>query len=692
MTAAAASLAQTLGLSRASGRDLGLAFGVVAIIVMLIVPLPPLLLDLCLAISITFSVMILMSALFIDRPLDMAAFPTILLIATMLRLGLNLASTRLILAHGHEGTDAAGGIIEAFGTFLMGGEAIIGLTIFVILVVINFVVITKGAGRIAEVAARFSLDAMPGKQMAIDADLSSGLIDEAEARRRRSELEAESNFFGSMDGASKFVRGDAVAGLIITVVNIVVGLIVGVGVHGVDLATAFHSYTVLTVGDGLVSQVPALIVSVAAGLLVTKGTSAGRTEAALVDQLTREPKAIGVASALLGVLAVMPGLPFLPFAILSGATGYGAWWLGRRNAARAAQTATPIGETAAAEVPIAASLAIDPIRIELGYGLLGLVNDAAADNRLTDQIRALRRQFAADLGFVLPAVRMLDNLALGANDYRLFLKETEVARGSVHPERLLAMHPGGAAITLPGEATREPAFGMDALWIDRAHRADALAQGLTVVDAVTVVTTHLTEVLRDGLPELLSYTETQKLLADLPGDQQKLVSDLVPGRVTLATVQRVLQSLLGEGVSIRDLATILEAIGEASAQTANVVSITEHVRARLARQISSAQLRNGTLPLATLSPEWEARFAESLVGTGDERQLAMAPSQLQQFIAALRQGFDRFAAQGELPCLLVSPQIRPYVRSIVERFRPATVVLSQNEVHPRVRIKALGTI
>ena len=690
------SFAQRLGLSKSSGRDLGLAFGVVSIIVMLIVPLPGWMLDFGLALSITLSVLIMMTALFIEKPLQLSAFPTILLIATMLRLGLNLASTRLILGHGHEGTGAAGGIIEAFGTFLMGGNTIIGLTVFVILMIINFVVITKGAGRIAEVAARFSLDAMPGKQMAIDADLSAGLIDETQAKTRRSELEAESTFFGAMDGASKFVRGDAVAGLIITAVNIVVGLINGVVTHDVDIATAFHSYTILTVGDGLVSQVPALIVSTAAGLLVTKGGVAGRTEAALVDQLTRYPKAIGMAGGLLGALGLMPGLPLLPFATLAGLCFYGAYTITKRTKQQEAEAvAAKIAEETAAvpaEEPITAALAMDQVRLELGYGLLGLVNDPDSDHRLTDQIRALRRQLASDYGFIMPSVRILDNLALPANTYILYVKETEVGRGDLRPDKLMVMHPAGESVGLPGEETREPAFGLPALWVDKTYRDEANFRGLTVVDSATVITTHLTEAVKENISDLLSYTETQKLLDELPKETQKLVTDLVPNRITVSNIQRVLQNLLSEGVSIRDLATILEGVAEAVGYTSNIVLITEHVRGRLARQISSANARNGIIPLVTLSPDWEQRFAESLIGHGDEKQLAMAPSALQAFIAGVRDTFDRLAQQGEIPCLLTSPAVRPYVRSIVERFRPATIVLSQNEIHPKAKIRALGAI
>lgn len=688
--------ADRLGLTAAS-RELGLAAAVILIIAMLILPLPSWLLDLGLAVSIAMSVMILMAALLIEKPLQLSAFPTILLIVTMLRLALNIASTRLILSHGHEGTHAAGGVIEAFGTFLMAGNVVLGLTIFAILLLINFVVITKGAGRVAEVAARFSLDAMPGKQMAIDADLSAGMINESEARSRRSELENESAFYGAMDGASKFVRGDAIAGLIITALNIVVGLIIGVGVHGVDLSTAFHSYTVLTVGDGLVSQIPALIVSTAAGLLVTKGGMSGSTQSALVDQLTRHPKAAGMAAMLLGALALLPGLPFLPFAFLAAGCGYGAWALSRRAEQRqkeaAQEQAVAAMSAAVPEEPLSKSLAIDPIRIELGYGLLRLIGEAAGDNRLEDQVRALRRQMAADLGFLMPSVRLLDNLSLQPNEYLILVKETQVGRGELRADRLMVISPGGnlgELSDLRGEEAREPAFGLPALWIDRGLREEASMRGLTVIDAATVITTHLTEVLKDNIADLFSYADTQKLLKELPEEAQKLVSDLIPSRISVSGVQRVLQNLLSEGISIRDLATILEGIADATGLSQNIMLMTEHVRARLARQISAAYAQNGVIPVVMLSPDWEARIAESL--QGEERQLAMSPSALQAFVAAIRDTFDRLAAEGELPCLLTSPVSRPYVRSIIERVRPATVVLSQNEIHARAKVRTLATI
>lgn len=680
----------------ADNRDLALAGGVVAIIAMLILPMPGWMLDMCLAISITLSVLILMTSLFIEKPLELSAFPTILLIATMLRLGLNLASTRLILGHGHEGTHAAGNVIAAFGEFLMGGETVIGITIFLILVIINFIVITKGAGRIAEVAARFSLDSMPGKQMAIDADLNAGMIDEPTARARRAELEAESGFYGAMDGASKFVKGDAVAGLIITGVNIVVGLIVGIGSHGVDFSTAFNSYTILTVGDGLVSQIPALIVSTAAGLLVSKGGMRGKAGKALGEQLGRYPKAFGMASALLTGLALMPGLPFIPFAVLAGATGWAAWQgMKREKAAEAAkQVETQQAEQAETkrEEPISNTLAIDPIRVEIGYALLPLVNNDGDDVRLDEQVKALRRQMASDFGFVLPPVRILDNMALGPNEYVVRIRETEVGRGQAEPDRLLVINPTGGEIGLPGTPTTEPVFNLPAVWIARDMRDEAGFRGLTAVDAGTVITTHVTELVKDNISELLTYSETQKLLSDVHKDAEKLIADIVPAKISISGLQRILQNLLSEGISIRDLPSILEGVAEAAGAGQNLMQMTETVRGRLARQISSQHAGPDGIPVVTLSSEWDRNFTEALISDGEQVQLGMAPSMLQKFVADLRRTLDQQAERGEVPCLLVSPVLRPFIRSVIERVRPSTVVLSQNEIHIRARIKALGQI
>ena len=690
----------TLGLARVFDvlrhGDIALALGIACILVVLILPMPSWMLDISLAISMAFSVLILMTVLFIHRPLDFSSFPTVLLIATMLRLALNLASTRLILANGHEGPDAAGEVIQAFGNFVMGGNFVIGIIVFGILIIVNFIVITKGSGRIAEVSARFSLDAMPGKQMAVDADLSAGLIDENEARTRRRTLEDESNFFGSMDGAAKFVRGDAIAGVLITFINIVGGIIIGVVQKDMSIGDAAQVYTLLTVGDGLITQIPAIIVSTAAGLLVAKSATDGSADKALFGQLGGYPKALGLSSFLMLSLALLPGIPAIPFLLMAGAAGGFAWSATRRGDAAADAVAREAEAEAEAapvvEEPISNTLQIDNLRLELGYGLLPMIN-AEGGQRLTDQIKALRRQLAQDAGFVLPSVRIQDNLQLPANTYVVRVKEIEAGRGELRPNMLLVMDPKGEQISLSGEETTEPTFGLPAMWVDAGVREEALFRGYTVVDPPTVITTHLTEIVKDNMAELLSYAETQKLLDELDEDQQKLIADLVPNQISVGGLQRVLQNLLGERISIRDLPTILEGVSEACGFTRNVNGITEHVRARLARQISNAQINEqGFIPMLTLSPQWEQAFAESIAGEGDDKQLSMAPTKLQEFIRVVRSGFEQHALMGETPVLLTSPGIRPYVRSIVERFRPTTVVMSQNEVHPKVQIKTLGQI
>ncbi|MDX1400283.1 MAG: flagellar biosynthesis protein FlhA [Kiloniellales bacterium] len=679
--------------------DIALSLGITCVLVVLFIPVPSWLLDISLAISMTFSVLILMTVIFLQKPLEFSSFPMVLLVATMIRLSLNMASTRLILSDGHEGPDAAGHVIQAFGQFVMSGNFVIGIIIFAILVIVNFVVITKGSGRIAEVAARFTLDSMPGKQMAIDADLSSGLIEEAEARKRRQDLEDESNFFGAMDGAAKFVRGDAIAGLLITFINIIGGMIIGVGQQDLSFGDAARSYTLLTVGDGLVSQIPALIVSVASGLLVSKAGLNTSADKALFGQLSGYPRAIGVSAFLMLLLAVVPGIPFLPFVLLGGGTGWLAWYAAKCKPADDMSESPDLPAGAAggqsqapAEEPISQSLQIDQVRLELGYGLLPMINGQGG-TRLTDQIKSLRRQLAQDMGFVLPSVRIQDNLQLPANCYVIRVKEIEAGRGELRPNMVLVMDPKGEKIPLPGEETVEPTFGLPAMWCEEATREEALFRGYTVVDSPTVITTHVTEIIKDNMAELLSYAETQKLLDELDEDQQKLVSDIVPAQISVGALQRVLQNLLAERISIRDLPTILEGVSEACGYTRQVAAITEHVRARLSRQISNDQMNlQGFIPMVTLSAQWEQAFAESLVGDGEEKQLSMAPSRLQEFIGAVRQTFERHAMMGESPVLLTSPAIRPYVRSIIERFRPSTVILSQNEIHPKAKIKTLGQL
>ncbi|MFY9598913.1 MAG: flagellar biosynthesis protein FlhA [Pseudolabrys sp.] len=676
--------------------DLALAIGVLTILVVLILPLPPLLLDFSLAISIIFSVLILMTALFIHTPLEFSAFPTVLLIATMMRLALNLASTRLILAHGHVGTDAAGHVIEAFGNFVMSGNFVIGIIVFTILIIVNFVVITKGSGRIAEVAARFHLDAMPGKQMAIDADLSAGLIDEKEARRRRQKLEDEGGFFGAMDGASKFVRGDAIAGLLVVFINVIGGMIIGIAQQGLSFADAAHSYTILTVGDGLVTQVPALIVSTAAGLLVSKAGVSGAADKALLKQLSGYPKALGMSGAVMLVMALLPGIPMIPFLALGSGASALAFIFDRRTkltAAADAKTTETAAKTAAADEPIATALKIDDLKVELGYALLPLVNAPDGSDRLTEQIKALRRSLAVEMGFVMPAVRILDNVQLDANAYVIKVKEVEAGSGKVWASQYMVMDPAGGQVKLPGTHTTEPTFGLPATWIDGVLKEEASMKGYTVVDAATVLSTHLTELLKSNMAELLSYGEVQKLLKELPKEQADLVKDLVPNLITVSGIQRVLQILLGERVSIRDLATILEGIADGIAGSRNPVTLTEHVRARLSRQLCAQYTSpGGYLPLIALSAKWEQAFAESLIGQGDERQLAMQPSRLSEFISLVRERFEEAAREGEAPVLVTSSNVRPFVRGIVERFRAQTPVLSQGEIHPRARLKTVSSI
>jgi flagellar biosynthesis protein FlhA len=676
--------------------DLALAVGVLTILVVLILPLPPLLLDFSLAISIIFSVLILMTALFIHTPLEFSAFPTVLLIATMLRLALNLASTRLILSRGHEGTDAAGHVIEAFGNFVMSGNFVIGIIVFAILVIVNFVVITKGSGRIAEVAARFHLDAMPGKQMAIDADLSAGLIDEKEARRRRQKLEDEGGFFGAMDGASKFVRGDAIAGLLVVFINIIGGMIIGIAQQGLSFADAAHSYTILTVGDGLVTQVPALIVSTAAGLLVSKAGVVGAADKALLSQLSGYPKALGMSGAVMLVMALLPGIPILPFMALGSGAAALAFIVDRRmkvTLAAETQKTEAAAKSEAADEPIAAALKIDDLKVELGYALLPLVNAPDGSDRLTEQIKALRRSLAVEMGFVMPAVRLLDNVQLDANTYVIKIKEVEAGSGKVWTGQYMVMDPAGGQVKLPGTHTTEPTFGLPATWIDGSHKEDASMKGYTVVDAATVLSTHLTELLKSNMAELLSYGEVQKLLKELPKEQSDLVKDLVPNLITISGIQRILQILLAERVSIRDLATILEGIADGIAGSRNPVMLAEHVRARLSRQLCAQHTSpGGYLPLVALSAKWEQAFAESMVGQGDDRQLAMQPSRLSEFITLVRERFEEAAREGEAPVLVTSGNIRPYVRGIVERFRVQTPVLSQSEIHPRSRLKTVASI
>ena len=669
--------------------EVALVAGVVLVMIILIVPLPAPLLDAALALNIVLSVLMLMVALLLTRPLDFQSFPQLLLITTLFRLGLNVATTRAILSSGHEGPQAAGDVIAAFGKYLMGGDILVGMIVFAILLMVNHIVVSKGAGRIAEVAARFHLDAMPGKQMAIDADVSAGTIDEAQAKLRRRELQEESGFHGAMDGAAKFVKGDAIAGLISTFINLLGGLAIGIGRHGLGFGEAVETYSILTVGDGLVGQIPALLVSVAAAIVVTKAAREEQADKLMARELAGwKPLAIASGSAV--VLGAMPGMPILPFIALAGATGAAAWFQ------RKASLAEPLSHEPPPQLPtepaVSEALRMDLLRLELGYGLLSLASGDAP--RLTEQIRGLRRSIAQEMGFVLPSVRIQDNLDLAPDTYILRVKEIEAARGTLRPPLHLAINPDGGLPDLQGEKTNEPAFGLPALWIEESLREEALARGCTVVDCAGVLATHLTEIVRENMSELLSYSETVKLLDELPREQQKLVQDLIPSQASIGLVQRLLQALLAERVSIRDLPTILEGLQEAAA--ANLRALPQMlgiVRIRISRQLSeAARGPQGYLPIVILSPEWEVAFTECLTGPPEDRQLAMEPARLQAFMQRLRDVLDAQAAQSEHPALLCSGALRPHLRSIVERFRPSTPVLSQAEIHPRVRIRSLASI
>lgn len=680
-----------------------LASGIIFILFVLLFPVPTHLLDLLLAFSITTSIVILMTTLFISKPLELSVFPTILLVTTMLRLSLNIASTRLILAEGHNGPNAAGHIIEAFGHFVMQGNVVIGLIVFMILTIINFIVITKGSGRIAEVAARFSLDSLPGKQMAIDADLSAGLIDEASAKSRRKELEDESTFYGAMDGANKFVRGDAIAGLIITFINLVGGVIIGVVQRDLSLEKAAQTYTILTIGDGLVSQIPSLVISLASGLLVTKSGVAGSTDKAIFGQLGKYPQSLYMTSIVTCSLAFVPGLPFFPFFFLAGATGGTGYIISLlKESAKSSKASGQPGSLQQGQQAQGAqggkeerpsdALQMDPIKVELGYNLLQLVNYSKG-HKLTDQIKALRKQIAKDYGFLMPAIRIQDNLQLSNNLYIIKIKEIECGRGEIRVDKLLVMDPKGEPLKIQGEDTKEPAFGLPAKWIDENLKDEAQFNNLTVVDPPTILTTHVTELVKEYITELLSYSEVQKLLDEIQEEHKKLVKDVIPDPVTISALQKILQNLLSEGISIRDLATILEAAADSLRQTKNIMIATEYVRSKISRQICFANtLPDGFIPILSLSPEWEQAFSAAILEEGEEKTLSMAPSKLQEFTARVRRVYDEQAAKNVIPVILTSGANRPFVRAAIERFRSSIAVLSQNEIHPKSKIRTVGMV
>ncbi|MEO0712318.1 MAG: flagellar biosynthesis protein FlhA [Pseudomonadota bacterium] len=674
--------------------DIGFAAAVTLILAVLFVPLPPIVLDLGLAISLSVSALILMVALWIPRPLEFNSFPTLLLVVTMLRLSLNVASTRLILSEGHTGPGAAGGVIEGFSRFIVSGNFIIGVVIFAILVVINFIVISKGSTRIAEVSARFSLDAMPGKQMAIDADLGAGLIDEAEARERRKTLEDESSFFGAMDGASKFVRGDAVAGIIITLINIIGGILIGVLQYNLAIGEAVNAYTVLTIGDGLVTQIPALIVSLAAGIIVTKGGTEGAANEAVLGQLSNYPKALYMAGVLLFGIGLLPGFPlgiFTFLALLLAGLGYITQTTVVANAG--AEAETPASEEDAADAEgrnVEEALRLDEIRLEVGSALVPLIRQAGA--AMPGKIKSLRTLFARDFGFVLPSVRIKDEPMLGPNEYAILIHGVEAARGQIRPTGMLVIAPPDVPIKVSGEKTKDPTFGLDALWIDRSEASAAEEEGLTVVDPESVITTHLTEVIKEHMADLLTFGATQSLIESLDREYQKLVAD-IPGTTPMILVQQVLQQLLRERVSIRNLTMIVEAIAEATRKKSDLVHVTNHVRERLSNQICRSLADDqGFVSVIALNAEWEKELASAIGPNGDETNIDMSPSRMQEFVLQARKQIQEFAQKDEWPAIMVSPNARSFVRSLLERVSPMTQVISHNEIHRKAALKTVGRI
>ena len=667
-----------------------LAVGVIGVLIIMIIPLPSFLLDLLLSFNITISIVILLVSMYVLRPLDLSVFPSILLTVTLLRLSLNVASTRLILLRGNEGTAAAGQVIKAFGTFVVGGNYFVGLIVFFVLTLINFIVITKGATRIAEVAARFTLDAMPGKQMSIDADLNAGLITEADARKRRADTEKEADFYGAMDGASKFVRGDAIAGVVIIVINIVGGLIIGVLQKGMDIGDAARTYTLLTIGDGLVTQVPALVVSTAAGMLVTRSTASSNLGADLTGQLFVQPKAIATASIMLFIFGLIPGMPKLSFMIISLLSGVLAY-----NLFKHVKKSEEVKEEVPAIAPkesVERLLALDLMELEVGYGLIPLV-DASQGGELLQRIKSLRKQLALDMGFIIPAIHIRDNLQLKPNEYSFILKGVEIARGELMPGYFLTITPEDREVTVKGVQTKEPAFGLPAVWVSEKEKENIQARGLIVVDCATVVTTHLTEIIKSNADELLGREEVRSLLDNLATSHPKVVEELVPNVIPMGTLQKVSQRLLKERISIRDLLTILETLADYVPITKNVDLLTSYVRQALARTITKQYKDDkGNISVVILSPEVEDRINSSIQHAEYESYLVADPNLIQRIVSNLQKFITSFTTRGLQPIVLCSPKTRIHFKKILERFYPNIVVLSHNEITHDVNINSLGML
>ncbi|SDG57140.1 flagellar biosynthesis protein FlhA [Bradyrhizobium sp. Rc2d] len=688
-------LAASLPSPRRLGADAFFAGGIVTMLTILFLPIPPILIDLGLAFSIALSALILMVALWIQRPLDFSAFPTVLLIATILRLALNVATTRLILSRGGEGEQAAGYVVAGFSKFVMGGDFVIGLIIFAILVTVNFVVITKGATRIAEVGARFTLDAIPGKQMAIDADLSAGLIDDKEAQRRRRELEEESAFFGAMDGASKFVRGDAIAGLIITAINIFGGIIIGVTHHGLTLSRAADVYTKLSVGDGLVSQMPALIVSLSAGLLVSKGGTRGSAEQAVLRQLGSYPRAVSAAALMMFVLALMPGLPMAPFVLLGGVMAFVGYSLPKRQAAlKQKEDARKADERAQADAKESVKEQLKTAEIELALGGHLSVHLLGSRTELAHRVAKIRKKFAKQYGFVIPEIKLSDNLSIDPKGYQIRIHDTRVAHGELRLGEVLVLVDKDGKPDVPGEEVIEPAFGMKALWVTEAFTDEVKRQGCKPVDNLSVLLTHLSEVIRANLAQLLSYKDMRALLDRLDPEYKRLIEDLCPSQISYSGLLAILKILLAERVSIRNLHLILEAIAEIAPHVRRSEQVAEHVRTRLAQQICGDLSDNGVLNVVRLGNRWDLAFHQSLKrdGKGDVVEFDADPRLIEQFATEASAAIRKFTENGTSVVLAVTPEARPYVRMILERVFPTLPILSHVEVARSAEIRALGAV
>jgi len=671
--------------------DVMASLGLVGILMIMIIPLPSIMLDLFLSMNITLALLILVISLYTVKAIEFSIFPSILLTTTLFRLALNVASTRLILINGDQGPDAAGSVIQSFGQFVVGGNYVVGIVIFVILVLINFLVIVKGAGRVAEVAARFTLDGMPGKQMAIDADLNAGLIDEDEARRRRKEISDEAAFHGAMDGASKFVKGDAIAGIIITLINIGAGFIIGVLQKGMPIAEAAQNYTILTVGDGLVGQIPALIISTSAGLLVTRSTGDKDFGTDLKAQFSVHTIALWVVSGILFIFALIPGLPFIPFLTLSLSLAVIGYYLDRSKQAAREEEIIEEGEPIVRqEENYEAMLNIDLLELEVGYGLIPFV-DSAQDGELLTRIQSIRKQFALNNGFIVPPIHIKDNLQLNPNQYTFALKGVVVAQSEMMPGHFMAMDPGMVTETMKGIPTKEPAFGLDALWVTEDKKERAQMAGYTVVDCTTVMATHISEIIKQHAYELIGRQEVQNLLDNLGKSYPKLVQEIIPEVVALGTLMRVLQNLLREGISIRDLRTILETMADWASTTQDPEILTEYVRHALSRTISTDLAIDNTIPLITLAKTVEDAILNSLQHKESGSYLAIDPLVAQKILDSIGQAIPLFQG-GQKPVLLAAPQIRPHVRKLTERYYPGLVVISHNEVLPTYKVQSLGTV